>query len=60
MLTLGGHSPDVGKTTLLAALLALVPRSEPVLIVEDSRELTPDHPHAICLEGQAAELVTSV
>src|SRR5829696_761320 len=28
-----------GKTTLLSALLALVPRTERVLIVEDSREL---------------------
>jgi pilus assembly protein CpaF len=50
----------VDKTTLLAALLALVPRSERVLIVEDSPELAPDHPHPIHLEGQAAELVTSV
>ena len=51
-----------GKTTLLAALLALVPRSERLLIVEDSRELAPDHPHAIRLEARPpnAELVGAI
>jgi type IV secretory pathway ATPase VirB11/archaellum biosynthesis ATPase len=33
----GGTGP--GKTTLLAALLALVPRQEQIVIVEDSGEL---------------------
>jgi len=37
---------------MLAALLALVPRSERVLIAEDSRELALDPPHAIRLEGR--------
>jgi pilus assembly protein CpaF len=51
-----------GKTTLLSAILALVPRTERVLIVEDSRELTPDHPHVIRLESRLpnAELVGAV
>ncbi|GAA2092444.1 TadA family conjugal transfer-associated ATPase [Microlunatus panaciterrae] len=39
-----------GKTTLLAALLSLVPPAERMVIVEDSRELAPDHPHVIRLE----------
>jgi pilus assembly protein CpaF len=43
-----------GKTTLLAALLALVPAHERVVIVEDSRELTPNHPHVVRIEGRPA------
>jgi pilus assembly protein CpaF len=41
-----------GKTTLLAALLSLVPPSERLLLVEDSGELAPDHPHVVRLEGR--------
>lgn len=41
-----------GKTTLLAALLSLVPTSERLVVVEDSRELNPQHPHLIRLEGR--------
>ena len=43
-----------GKTTLLAALLALVPHDERIVIVEDSRELAPDHPHVVSLMGRPA------
>lgn len=43
-----------GKTTLLAALIALIPTSERILIVEDSKELNPDHPHCVWLEGRPA------
>ncbi len=43
-----------GKTTLLAALLALVPAQERLVIVEDSRELAPQHPHVVQLEGRPA------
>lgn len=43
-----------GKTTLLAALLALVPPDERIVVVEDSRELSPLHPHVVGLEGRPA------
>jgi pilus assembly protein CpaF len=43
-----------GKTTLLAALLALVPAHERIVIVEDSRELAPSHPHVGRIEGRPA------
>lgn len=43
-----------GKTTLLAALLGLVPKSQRIVVVEDSRELAPDHPHVVRLEGRPA------
>jgi len=51
-----------GKTTLLAALLGLVPAGERIVIVEDSRELAPAHPHVVRLEGRPdnAELAGSV
>lgn len=43
-----------GKTTLLASLLSLVPPDERLLIVEDSRELNPSHPHCVRLEARHA------
>lgn len=43
-----------GKTTLLAALLALVPAEDRMVVVEDSRELMPRHPHLVRLEGRPA------
>jgi pilus assembly protein CpaF len=43
-----------GKTTLLAALLALVPADQRIVVVEDSRELAPNHPHVVRLEGRPA------
>jgi pilus assembly protein CpaF len=48
----GRDNPDVGKTTLLAALLALVPARERIVIFEDSRELAPNHPHVVRIEGR--------
>jgi len=41
-----------GKTTLLASLLSVVPRDQRIVIVEDSRELLPDHPHCVRLEAR--------
>lgn len=41
-----------GKTTLLAALLALVPADERILTVEEARELAPRHPHVVPLTAR--------
>ncbi|MFZ0530951.1 MAG: TadA family conjugal transfer-associated ATPase [Propionicimonas sp.] len=43
-----------GKTTLLGALLSRVPAAERIVVVEDSRELQPDHPHCVRLEARPA------
>jgi pilus assembly protein CpaF len=43
-----------GKTTVLSTLLSLVPRTERIVLVEDSAELRPDHPHVVRLEARAA------
>lgn len=43
-----------GKTTLLASLLGSVDPDQRVVVVEDSRELAPDHPHVVRLEGRSA------
>ncbi len=41
-----------GKTTLLGALLAEVDPRERLVIVEDSSELRPQHPHVVSLEAR--------
>ena len=41
-----------GKTTLLAALLALVPADERIITVEEARELQPAHPHVVPLTAR--------
>lgn len=41
-----------GKTTLLSALLSLADHRERLLLVEDSSELEPDHPHVVRLEAR--------
>lgn len=43
-----------GKTTLLSSLLSRLPGEQRVVVVEDSRELTLDHPHWVSLEARAA------
>lgn len=45
-----------GKTSVLGALLGLVPGSERIVIVEDTCELDPDHPHVVSLESRAPNL----
>ncbi len=44
-----------GKTTLLAALLSEVDPRERLVIVEDSSELRPKHPHVVNLESRPGE-----
>lgn len=41
-----------GKTTLLSALLSLVEKRERILLVEDSAELRPEHPHVVRLQAR--------
>lgn len=41
-----------GKTTLLAALLSLVPATERLVTVEEARELRPTHPHVVHLAAR--------
>ncbi|MFC5176599.1 TadA family conjugal transfer-associated ATPase [Nocardioides taihuensis] len=41
-----------GKTTVLGALLSLVPAEERLVLVEDASELRPDHPHVVALESR--------
>jgi pilus assembly protein CpaF len=41
-----------GKTTLLSSLLSCVAPAERIVLVEDSGELVPDHPHVVRLEAR--------
>ncbi|SKA34560.1 pilus assembly protein CpaF [Marinactinospora thermotolerans DSM 45154] len=41
-----------GKTTLLSALLSLTRHDERLLLVEDSAELRPEHPHVVRLQAR--------
>ncbi len=43
-----------GKTTLLSAMLAEVDPTERIIVVEDSTELRPEHPHVVGLEARPA------
>lgn len=45
-----------GKTTVLSTLLGLVPEADRVLLVEDSAELRPDHPHVVRLQSRIANV----
>lgn len=45
-----------GKSTLLTALLALVPPCERIVLVEDSAELQPRHPHVVALQARTANV----
>jgi pilus assembly protein CpaF len=41
-----------GKTTLLSSALSMVGPGERLVLVEDSAELAPDHPHVVRLEAR--------
>lgn len=45
-----------GKTTLLAAMLGEVPGNERIILVEDSAELTPQHPHLVGLQARGGNV----
>jgi pilus assembly protein CpaF len=45
-----------GKTTLLATLLSMVDQAHRIVLVEDSAELRPRHPHVVRLESRPANL----
>lgn len=45
-----------GKTTLLATLLALVPATERIVLVEDAAELRPVHPHVVALQARTSNV----
>lgn len=45
-----------GKTTLLSALLSLVDPTERIILVEDSAELVPSHPHVVRLQARPANV----
>jgi pilus assembly protein CpaF len=46
----------VGKTTLLAAMLSLVPTDERIICIEEAPELNPDHPHVLHLQVRRANV----
>jgi len=45
-----------GKTTLLNAMLGLVPAAERMVLVEESAELRPRHPHVVGLQCRMANV----
>jgi len=44
-----------GKTSLLAALSGFVPRASRVVVIEDTREVQLQRPHAVYLESRSAD-----
>jgi pilus assembly protein CpaF len=45
-----------GKTTMLGTLLALVPPTERIVLVEDAAELRPVHPHVVALQARTSNV----
>ena len=41
-----------GKTTLLAAMLARAPKTERIVVIEDSSELSISHPHVLAIQAR--------
>jgi pilus assembly protein CpaF len=54
MLVSGGTGS--GKTTILSTLLGLVPPDERIVVVEDSTELSPAHPHVVRMQARTANV----
>lgn len=52
VLVSGGASS--GKTSLVAALIDLIPSDQRIVIIEDTAELTPRHPQSVRLEARSA------
>lgn len=50
--TLVSGGTGSGKTTVLSMLLGLVPTTHRIVVVEDSTELRPDHPHVARLQAR--------
>ena len=46
----------VGKTTLLATLLGLVPTDQRIVCIEEVSELAADHPHVVRLQARQANV----
>lgn len=45
-----------GKTTLLAAMLSRVPEDQRIVVVEDSQELVPAHPHLVGMQSRGGNV----
>lgn len=45
-----------GKTTVLATMLGMIEPAERIVIVEDSAELHPDHPHVVRMQARPANV----
>lgn len=45
-----------GKTTILSTLLGMVPHSDRIVVVEDSTELNPAHPHVARMQARPANV----
>ena len=52
----GGTGTGTGKTTVLSTLLGLADPRERLVLVEDSAELRPVHPHVVRLEAREANV----
>ncbi len=45
-----------GKTTVLSALLSMVDAAKRIVVIEDSSELQPSHPHVVTLQAKLANV----